>query len=311
MPVPLENARECGEISQYDTAWDKTQGKKPKQIKHFEGHTFEESIYDDPVMIELIEENAADIFTTDVVAAVLMCSTKSNYSWDLEIKKFGDKIFIDIRKDDPEQNILFYPTVCETALDFQPLDDQTINGIRQLMQEAKKINDTWLNICQSQNVATTLQLENDNPFLEDEDQVATRVGYKYKVWKLQDENKAAGLKEKKICIRCSIHTHAGQEKENGEKVFMNVFALNEHNLQRSNWRGQIDNSVITCLNKEVTDNSFKVSRWLIQSMLADVEFMKFAFVSRKEMNDNKKHVIVGTHTVQTQSWAKQMNLSLN
>jgi translation initiation factor 3 subunit D len=78
---------------------------------------------------------------------------------------------------------------------------------------------------------------------------------------------------------------------------MNVYALNEFSLIRSNWRNQIDNSIINCLNKEVTDNSFKVSRWLIQSMLADVDFIKFAFISRKDVADNKKHVLIATHTV--------------
>ncbi len=52
------------------------------------------------------------------------------------------------------------------------------------MKEARKINETWLNISQNRNVATTIQLENENPFLEDENQIATRVGYKYKIWKL-------------------------------------------------------------------------------------------------------------------------------
>jgi len=107
-----------------------------------------------------------------------------------------------------------------------------------------------------------------------------------------------------------VHTHTGVTKENGEKQFQNVYAFNEHNLNRTNWRINIDNSVITCLNKEISDNSFKVSRWVVQALLADVDLMKFAFVSRREMNDNKKHVVLATHTVQTQSWAKQMNISM-
>jgi translation initiation factor 3 subunit D len=105
-PVFMQNIKECGEISGYNHTWDKSTGKKPKPLKNFEGHTFEESLFDDPVMVELIEQNVADIYTTDVVAAVLMCATKSNYSWDVEIKKFDDKIFIDKRQDDPENNIL-------------------------------------------------------------------------------------------------------------------------------------------------------------------------------------------------------------
>jgi len=46
-----------------------------------------------------------------------MCSTKSNYSWDIEIKKYENKIFIDKRQDNTE-NILSYATVCETAVDY-------------------------------------------------------------------------------------------------------------------------------------------------------------------------------------------------
>lgn len=49
-----------------------------------------------------MEENKADIFTTDVIAAALMASTKSNYSFDVEIKKFRDKIFIDKRFEEEE-----------------------------------------------------------------------------------------------------------------------------------------------------------------------------------------------------------------
>jgi translation initiation factor 3 subunit D len=94
-----------------------------------------------------------------------------------------------------------------------------------------------------------------------------------------------------------VHTHTGVTKENGDKQFQNVYAFNEHNLNRTNWRINIDNSVITCLNKEISDNSFKVSRWVVQALLADVDLMKFAFVSRREMNDNKKHVVLATHTV--------------
>jgi len=87
-PVFIGTVRECGDIMAYDNEWDKCSSKKPKTLKNFEGKTFEESLFDDPVMVELIEQDKADIFTTDVIAAALMCATKSNYSWDIEIKKF-------------------------------------------------------------------------------------------------------------------------------------------------------------------------------------------------------------------------------
>ena len=77
----------------YDPKWSKVSSKKPKTLKKYDGHTFEESIFNDKIMIELIEENVADIYTTDVILGAIMCSNKSNYSWDVQIKKFDNKIF--------------------------------------------------------------------------------------------------------------------------------------------------------------------------------------------------------------------------
>jgi translation initiation factor 3 subunit D len=179
------------------------------------------------------------------------------------------------------------------------------------MQEAQRINNSWLNQCLSDDATKIIQFDGENPFLEDENQVATRIGYVYKVWSLQDDNEDEEVKPKKICIRCAVHCNTGQIKENGERALMNVYALNEHSLERSNWRATIDNSIVPCLNSEVSNNSFRVSRYLVQSMLSDVDYIKFAFISRKDMGDAKNHVVVATHTVKTQAWAKQSNMSMD
>lgn len=127
-PVFIGTERECGELYAYDATWDKCSSKRPKHLNTFSGKTFEESIFDDPVMVELIEQDKADVFTTDVIASILMSATKANYSWDVEIKRFGEKIFIDKRAIDEDEeikpeNILDFDTVNETAIDKQPLDD--------------------------------------------------------------------------------------------------------------------------------------------------------------------------------------------
>jgi len=86
---------------------------------------------------------------------------------------------------------------------------------------------------------------------------------------------------------------------------MNVYAFNEHNFNRTNWRNDIDGSLMKCLNQEISDNSFKVSRWLVQSILADVDYVNFSFVSRKDISDpSKGHSILATHTVPTKTWTK-------
>ena len=305
-PVLMGTVRECGEIHLFDNSWDKATPKKPKALKVFEGKTFEESLFDDPIMVELIEQDKADIFTTDVIASALMCATKSNWSWDIEIKKFGDKIFIDKRSNDEDEevinkenlNILDFETVNESALENQPMDDQTMNGIWPLMKEAKALNNSFLSACQSPDVTQTVNLDEENPFIEDENQIATRVGYKYKIWKIQEADEATGKKEMRICIRCTVHCHNGRSADGGEtRQTMNVYSFNEYNPAITTWRNDIDTHLIPCMNTEIKNNSYKVSRWLCQSILADVDLMKFAFISRKNMEDNKKHVVLTTHTV--------------
>jgi len=92
---------------------------------------------------------------------------------------------------------------------------------------------------------------------------------------------------------------------------MNIYTFNEYNLNMTNWRTTIDTALVTCLNKEITNNSFKATRWLVQAILADVDVIKYAFVSRKDMNVNSKHVLVATHTVSTANWAKQLSLNMD
>lgn len=175
-PVFERNARECGEVFSYDPKWDRAKQNKSIPLKQFKGSTFEESVYDDPIMVELMEKEEAEIFTTDVVAAVLMCSTKSNYSWDIEIKKVDGIIIIDKRTDDTDSgaldaddkmNVLNYQTVCETALEQQPADNDTINGIKSLMKEAQAISNNWLNGAQRAG-DDKLKLEHPDPFIEEE-----------------------------------------------------------------------------------------------------------------------------------------------
>ena len=57
-----------------------------------------------------------------------------------------------------------------------------------------------------------------------------------------------------------------------------------------------------CLTKEVQDNSCKVSRWVVQSLLAGVDQIKFVFVSRKYQKDSNHHVILGTYGTDVRSY---------
>lgn len=255
-PAFIGTERECGEIFTFESTWDKTKTKKPKTLTPFNGATFNENIFNDEVMIELIEQNKADIFTTDVIAAAIMASTKSNYSFDVEIKRFGDKIFIDKRSDGNEEseegdkapvadNILDFDTVGETSLDHQPKDDDTINGITPLMKEAKQVNNSFLYYARDEkNILARKQLDEPDPFIEDDNQIATRVGYHYNIWKIQEEDPEQGTKELRICIRCAVHSHTNQVNENGDLATMNMYTLLENNPDISNWRENLEKDLI-------------------------------------------------------------------
>ena len=79
---------------------------------------------------------------------------------------------------------------------------------------------------------------------------------------------------------------------------MNVYALNEFNLDKTDWRKTLDLSLMNVFSQEISDNSFKVSRWIIQSVLSGVDFIKYAFVTRRDMNDpTKGHEVLQTHTL--------------
>jgi len=82
---------------------------------------------EDPVIRRLAQENKADIFATDIAISAIMTAPKSLYSWDVIIKKYQDKLFIDKRDD---ENILEFLTVNETSHENQPVDDESVNGVR-------------------------------------------------------------------------------------------------------------------------------------------------------------------------------------
>ena len=257
------------------------------------------------MMKRLAFENKADIFATEIAVAAIMTAPKSLYSWDVQIKKYQDKVFIDKRD---EKNMLDFLTVNETSHDNQPVDDETVNGVRQIMEEAVTVNNSFLFHSYAKTEERKHPLPEKDPFIEVEDQVAVRQGYIYKIWKLPNK--------RKICIRSTVHSYksktaASEEGEAGKTVFQNNYSLLEYENNKSNWKTNLDQNTAQCITKEVQDNSCKVSRWVVQSLLAGVEQIKFAFVTRKTVKDSKRHVVLGTYGIDTRSFCNQINLSMS
>ena len=84
----------------------------------------------------------------------------------------------------------------------------------------------------------------------------------------------------------------------------------EYENNKTNWKQNLDSMMAQCLTKEVQNNSCKVSRWVVKSLLAGVDTIKFGFVTRKSPRDNTKHLILGTYGIDTRSFANQINLNM-
>lgn len=100
-------------------------------------------------------------------------------------------------------------------------------------------------------------------------------------------------------------------KINEKVVYQNIYTLFEYENNKTTWKSNLDQNMAQCLTKEVQDNSCKVSRWVVQSLLAGVENIKFAFVSRRNQKDPNKHVILGTYGIDTRSFCNQINMSMS
>jgi translation initiation factor 3 subunit D len=91
---------------------DAARSYKQIPVEQFNGENFNVDTLDDPIIKRLAQENKADVFATELAVSAIMTAPKSLYSWDVIIKKFQDKLFID-KRDVP--NMLDLVTVNETS----------------------------------------------------------------------------------------------------------------------------------------------------------------------------------------------------
>lgn len=230
---------------------------------------------------------------TDTAAAAIMCSSKANYSWDLVLKKFGTFVFVDKRD---EENVMDFEAVSETSpINEHPLDDDTINGVRQLMKEGLKIKAEVLKQCQ--NPKKFVEFDEDDPHQDAEDQKMIHMGYKYKLFKLSDAMV--------VCIRCCINFYNDETQESS-----NLFVLPHWNTKRQPWEKDLDMATPVMLTKEIGDNSCKFNRWTMQSIICGLDRMRFAFVMRVDGSPKQHRMVAHTSTTPL-AFANQINLQVN
>lgn len=239
------------------------------------------------------------MYTTDVILSVLMCAPRSVYPWDIVIVREGNHLFFDKRDGGPFDTV----TVNENA--FDPPQDPTapnpnnpnekvavlevasINSATSLSVEATYINQNF----GFQSVLETppppaVDFAHANPFYgPDKTESLASCGYRYRVFDLgvtEDE-------DVKICVRTEVDAYSpGAVSPRDGHWLVTIRALNEIDPRAQgaggapDWWSKLDSQRGTVpVATEMKNNSCRLAKWMVQSVLAGADLMKIGYVISK------------------------------
>ncbi|KAI3320029.1 eukaryotic translation initiation factor 3 subunit D [Xylariaceae sp. AK1471] len=310
-----EDLESYGFLYYYDRSYDKPPVKSAeRRLTAIDRATYNVTTSSDPVIQELAERDEATIFATDSILSMLMCSTRSVYPWDIVIVRQGNKIFLDKR----DNATLDMVTVNENAADA-PMEatDGAKEGINQptaLSEEATYINHNFVNQVVLESESSKVNMSNENPFYNEAEETeppASKV-YKYRKFDLSTSDEEPMY----LVVRSEIDA-VQKNAINGEDQYLTIKALNEFDSKAQgsggalDWRSKLVSQRGAVVATEMKNNSVKLARWTVQSILAKADQMKLGFVSRANPKVNDKHVILGVIGWKPRDFANQMNLSLS
>lgn len=280
---------QAGTLEYYDKTYDRVTCRNEKRLQRVNRISHKVTTTDDPIIRQL-SKTEGNVFATDVIVATLMCATRSFISWDIVVQRVGNKLFFD-KRDESDFDLL---TVNETAVDPPYHDDEQKNSIncpKNLALEATYINHNFSQqVLKNGDNEPRYSFENSNPFVmpEDEGEIPS-VAYKYRKFDLGN-----GIN---LVVRTEVD--AVTIGPTGDVQFMNIKALNEWDSKAGgiDWRQKLDVQRGAVLANELKNNSCKLAKWTVQSLLANSDQLKFGYVSRVHFRDSTKHAILGTQQV--------------
>lgn len=277
-----EDLEDYGFLYAYDRSYDKQPVKgSEKKLTALDRAAYNVTTSSDPIIQELADKDEATIFATDTILSMLMCSTRSVYPWDIVITRQGNKIFLDKR----DNATLDMVTVNENAIDA-PLDAadggrELINQPAALAEEATYINHNFVNQVVTESESAKTDMTNANPFYnasEDTDPPASRA-YKYRRFDLSTND------EEPVYLIVRTEVDAVQKNAvNGEDQHMTIRALNEFDSRAQgsggalDWRAKLVSQRGAVVATEMKNNSCKLARWTVQSILSKSDIMKIGYV---------------------------------
>jgi len=309
-----------GFLYEYDRAYDRINTKNPQPLQILDRSRYHPTASEDPIIQELAAQNKAHVFTTDSVLSLLMCATRSVYPWDIVITKEGGKLFLDKREGGPFD----FLSVNENAADPPAESDKpdSPNTPSALSLEATFINQNFALQVVKEDSKTAYQFKNPNPFYgPEETEPCASAGLRYRRFDLS----LSDDEEMMLIIRTEVDAvlrgpNTGNAKEQGapdEESFITIRTLNEFdsNSQGSggapNWRTKLDTQRGAVVATEMKNNSCKLAKWAVQSILAGADQMKMGYISRSNPRDASRHVILGQQWLKPKDFAGQINVNLS
>ncbi|OQE26740.1 hypothetical protein PENSTE_c005G04903 [Penicillium steckii] len=312
-----EDLDSYGFLYYYDRSYDKPPVKNAeRRIQALDRAAYNVTTSQDPVIHQLAEKNAATVFATSDILSMLMCATRSVYSWDIVIVHQGDKIYLDKRNGAS----LDLVTVNENAYDA-PLEvsetsakHEQINTPSALAMEATFINHNFALQTVSENPQAKVSFDQPNPFYNEaeETEPLASKGYKYRRFNI-------GLERDEEPLQMVVRTEVDAVMKNptgGADQQLTVKALNEFDSKAPgsgsalDWRSKLVSQRGAVLATEMKNNSCKLARWTTQAILAKADGMKLGFVSRANPRSAAGHVVLGVVGYKPKEFATQMNLNL-
>lgn len=319
----IQDIASYGFLYEYDRVYDRINTKNPQPLQILDRSRYHPTASEDPVIQDLAARNKARVFTTDSVLSLLMCATRSVYPWDIVMVKEGDKVFMDKREGGPFDFLSVNENAADPPLESDKPD--SLNTPSALSLEATFINQNFGLQVVKEDPETVYQFENPNPFYgSDETEPCASAGLRYRKFDLslnEEEDLSIIIRAEVDAVlrgsNASVNPNAAREQGTQEEDnFITIRTLNEFdsNSQGSggapNWRTKLDSQRGAVVATEMKNNSCKLAKWAVQSILAGADQMKMGYISRANPRDASRHVILGQQWFKPKDFASQINVNL-
>lgn len=226
-----------------------------------------------------------------------MCAPRSVYPWDIIITREGETVYFDKRDGGPfgmshelatsPLLVHSYPS-CEYIIDFITVNENAADPPNEVDKDKDSMNTpgslsleaTFIDqhfSFQAVKEDTKLNMKKPNPFYSSEDtEPPASCGYRYRLFDLS----VGEGEDIKIAVRTQVEAYIPGANPKAPPHLVTLRTLNEFDSKAQgaggapDWRTKLDSQRGAVVATEMKNNSFKLAKWAVQSILAGAETMK-------------------------------------